>query len=160
MKNILENVQYLVELKINQLKEMQKEKQELIDTCNKMIEMYRGKVYGYQEEIEKAENQLKTAIISMIPNDEYKETKTQFSYKAPSGQVVIKKETEKIVLNKEFDEKEIPEDYIKIKKSVDWINFKKKLIVQNEKVVNKETGEIIESCNVEKIPEEIKLKIT
>lgn len=159
----MESINTLVEFKVRELIEMKEEIQEEMYTCENMIKFYQEKIKNYQEEIEKAENQVKSEIMAMVPEKDYKKAKTQVSYKFPSGQLIRKKKTEKIILNKEFDETEIPPNFIKTKitKAVDWINFKKKLVISNEKIVNVETGEIItKSCDIEKMSEEIKLKIT
>ena len=155
----MENINTLVEFKVDEFKKKQEEKQDLIYTCENMIKFYQEKIKNYQEEIEGAENQVKAEIMAMVPEKDYKSTKTQLSYKFPSGQLIRKKPTEKIILNKKFYEKEIPPESIKVTvtKAVDWINFKKKLVISHGKVVNKETGEVLlYSCDIDKAPEEIK----
>lgn len=155
----INNMQFTAELKITEFKQLKEEKTALIDTCKKMIEMYQEKIFGYEDSINKAEDNLKAELFAMIPHEAFKQTKTQFSYKTPSGQIIRKKQQQSIKLKSEYNEDEIPQEFIKVSRSVKWADFKKTLIINDGKVVNKDTGEIIESCDIELSPEEFKIKI-
>lgn len=96
----------------------------------------------------------------------FKETKTQKKYKLVSGELVIKKPTVKIeVLDRDkliqYAENSA-QDYIKVKKDVDWAGLKKLLEIDEDKVINKETGEIIgdlEGLTVKEIGETFEIKL-
>lgn len=94
-----------------------------------------------------------------------KETKTQKSYKLPSGTLKLKKakvdfKHDKAKLLKEAEELNLV-DYIKIKKDFDWANFKKGLAINGTSIVDKETGEVIEldGLTVVEKPEEFSVEV-
>lgn len=155
----MEDINILVELKIVDFKNYKEEKLRLINTCNEMIKLYQEKILEYKDNIHDEEEKVKEQLFNLIPESDFKETATQWSYKAPSGQFIHKKETENIKLKTDIDMDLINDEYIKIKKSIDWINLKKRLIIDDEKVINKETGEIIDYCEIEKKESEFKIKL-
>lgn len=77
-----------------------------------------------------------------------KETKTQMTYKLPSGTLKVKKE--QAVIEKDdaallqLLKKEYPE-LVKVREVPDWAEFKKKLSIEGNSILNTETGEIIEA---------------
>jgi hypothetical protein len=155
----MENINFIAEMKINEFKMMKEEKEKLINTCVDMINYYTDKLNSYKNDISESEEKLKQELICMIPESDYKQTKTQSSYKTPSAKIIKKMETKQIKLSDDYKESEIAEEYIKVKRSVDWINFKKILDIAGDNVINKETGEIIESCRIEIKPAETSIKI-
>lgn len=94
-----------------------------------------------------------------------KETKTQMKYSLPSGNLILKKPKEKFDYDKEKllveAKKNKMRDYIKIKEDFDWAEFKKGLKIENNSIVNKETGEVIEMEGLKVItkPGEFKVEI-
>jgi hypothetical protein len=147
------------ELIVNDFKEVKLENEKLIITCENMIARYQEKILEYKGNIENAEESLKQKLFSMIPEEDYKETRTQYTYKTPSCKLTRKKAFKTIALKTDYIEKEIPKEFIKIKKSVDWINFKKDLVIEGESIINKTTGEIIESCEIKNNLESFKIKL-
>lgn len=77
-----------------------------------------------------------------------KETKTQMTYKLPSGTLKVKKEQPVIEKDDaallQLLKKEYPE-LVKVREVPDWAEFKKKLAIEGNSILNKETGEIIEA---------------
>ncbi len=45
------------------------------------------------------------------------------------------------------EENQDMQEYIKIKKDFDWAGFKKQLDIRGDKIISKETGEIIENAH-------------
>lgn len=87
-----------------------------------------------------------------------KKTKTQETYKLPSGRLVKKFKNPKIVRDDEklveWLERSGMTDLVKIKKSADWATLKKETEVVGERVVSKHTGEVIEGVTaIEQAPE-------
>ena len=52
----------------------------------------------------------------------------------------------------------VDEQYIKTTKKIDWVEFKKLLEVSGDKVINKDTGEIVEGCSVTEKAGEFQIK--
>lgn len=94
-----------------------------------------------------------------------KETKTQKTYTLLSGNLVLKKP----FIALEHDDtkilqwaKENGKEYVKEVPKLDWNNMKKNLIVdENNKIINKSTGEIlsIEGLSTKENPEKFDIKI-
>lgn len=61
----------------------------------------------------------------------------------------------------EADKHENMQEYIKMKKYFDWAEFKKKLDINGNHIIDKETGEIveIEGLKLETKPEEFKVEV-
>lgn len=94
-----------------------------------------------------------------------KETKTQLSYKLPSGVLKMKKskldfDYDKDKLLSYAKESEL-KDLIKTSESFAWAEFKKKLTVQGNSIINKETGEVleIEGLGIIEKPSEFKVEV-
>lgn len=153
------NINYLAETKVNEYKNDKAEKEKLIDTCKEMIAMYQDKILEYQNSIERLDNELKEFLFNIIPDEDFKETKTQLSYKFPSGQFIKKKPTKLIQLKQDCNMNVIPKEFIKIHESVNWIEYKKKLQIVDGNVIDKETGEIIDNCEIVNKPAEFRIKL-
>lgn len=148
-----------IEKKINEFKLKKMENERLISTCKDMINHYKEKIFEYENSNINLEEGLKKELFEIIPQNSMKESKTQLSYKVPSGTFIKKFPKDVLKLKEKYNESEIPEHFIKVTRSVDWINFKKNLIIENDLVINIDTGEIVECCNIEKKPEQFVLKI-
>ena len=77
------------ELIVNDFKEVKLENEKLINTCESMIAKYQEKISEYKSNIENAEESLKQKLFNMIPEDDYKETRTQYTYKTPSCKLIV-----------------------------------------------------------------------
>jgi len=145
------NNDYQMEKLLVELKEFTEEKERLMLVAKKMIEEYQDKINMYQEQILQKEQYTKDVIYSLIEIDKMKDTKTQKSYQLVSGKVIIPKDKYTIKLKSEYDESKIPEEYITVKRSVNWGEYKKQLNIHGNEVINKETGEIVDNVEIEKV---------
>jgi len=116
-----------------------------------------NRIEEYESEISVAESELKNVLKDYMSQIETKETKTQFSYKLPSAQLIYKKPSLDIVKCEETLLKNIDEKYIKTTKKVDWANFKKTISVIGENAVD-EDGVVIEGLSVVEKEGEFKIK--
>lgn len=95
-----------------------------------------------------------------------KDTKTQKTYALPSGKLVLKKDKEDFKLDKEKvlnyikENKEEYREFIKTKEDLAWGDLKKNLIIDDGKIVDKSTGEVleIEGLDIEIKPGEFEIK--
>lgn len=134
---------------IEELKEFKADKERLIDICKAKMAEYAEKIGTYEMEIKTKEEWTKEQLFGMIEQDKMKETKTEFNYKLPSGKVFIKKDKQDIKLKSNYNESEIPERFLKVERSVKWGDFKKILKIEGDQVVNTQTGEILDSVEIE-----------
>lgn len=127
----------VVDNKISQLQEaLEKEKEQ----AEKNINFFTGKLAQY---------------FATVPK---KKTKTQESYKLPSGRLVKKYRNPEFIRKDEELVKWLEEnnmtELIKIRKSANWAKLKKKAQVAGDKVVLEDTGEVINGVKaVERNPE-------
>lgn len=93
-----------------------------------------------------------------IPEKNLKTTKTQKQYKLPSGTIKLKYRGPEFKRDEEelikWAEQRGKNEFIKIKKSFDWATYKKNVLIDNNKAIDAETGEIIDGIAViEREPE-------
>ena len=146
-KVALRRYEIAVNNKVSQLQLKLKKEQE---KAYREIEFFESKLREYFETVQ----------------DKARDTKTQKVYKLPSGSLKMKKEVvtfdyDKEKLVKVAEKYENMQDYIKIKKDFDWAEFKKNLVINDEDIVNKETGEIveIEGLRLETKPSEFSVEV-
>ncbi len=71
------------------------------------------------------------------------------SYKLPNGTLQMRKKAAKLERNDtQLLEIARPLGLIKVKESLDWAEFKKRLIIDGYKVIDKESGEVLDAIRV------------
>ena len=160
--NPLLNPLSIVEIKINEYKEFTKEIDNKLSSIDELINYYKMKKNMIENDIKNYEDKLNEEIRNLLNIEDFKETKTQLSYKLISGKFIIKKKDKKIVVIDEkslldFLEKEKSNEYIRTKKEVNWSEYKKNLHIDSFDNIVDQYGEIISSCKVETIPEKTSL---
>lgn len=157
MENI--NNDLIIEKMLVELKEHNTDRDRLIEISKTMMNEYKLKIEKYEQEKKEKEEFVLSQISGLLEDMKLKETKTQFSYKLPSGQIIKKKAEKVIKLNKDVNKNIIPTEFLKVETSVNWMELKKTLAIDGELIVNKDTGEIIDYCSIETKPEEMKIKL-
>ena len=148
---------------ISKIKEAEMERDRLIMLASEQIADLEEQIEEFKKKCNNDTAYLKSRLAVYLDTVKTKETKTQRSYRLISGTLVFKKPSVKIghddeKLLKYFEENGDTE-YIKIKKSIDWAEFKKHLAIMDDNtIVNTETGEIIEACTVEDVPASFDIK--
>ena len=144
------------------LKEEKEEMERITELCKKMIQ-------EYQEQIEEAENAYnskvsyyKEQLLSYFNNVKTKKTKTQESYKLPSG--TLKRKFAKVDFQKDDETlthwvKCNADKFVKIKETVDWANFKKELTLTGDNTVVTVDGEVVEGVLIVEKPETFDIDI-
>jgi phage host-nuclease inhibitor protein Gam len=87
-----------------------------------------------------------------LPESAIKATKTQKSYKLPSGVLKLKQKNPEIIRNDDALLQWVKQNkprFIKIKESVDWAGLKELTQIAGDKIVDIQTGEIIDGVYVE-----------
>jgi hypothetical protein len=132
-----------------------------IKICEEQVRKYQEKIEEYKLNIENESNRLKNDIeISLRSNHiDMRETKTQRVYQTPSIKYIHKLAKKDIKLIDNVDIYEIPIDYIKMEEKILWNEFKKTLFIENGKVLSKDTGEIIDICEIIEKDEKVEVKI-
>ena len=159
------NVRTVIEHKVNELKESISKNEELLSAANEMVEYYKMQVDRIKNNMD-AVRRLKTQeIASLLKDEDYRETQTQYIFDLIDGKVVKKKATQKInvvdkekVINFIKNNEDNVEGYIEYREHLKWVDYKKQLNIAGNEVINNESV-IVEGCEVEDVPESIELKI-
>lgn len=135
---------------IEQIQELEQEQEKLEAIYAAKQELLKFQYEQASNKCQKDIDNLKFLLKILAGQVPYKETKTQRKVKLLAGDVVIKKESKKIAHNDKkllewaIENKE--EEYIKRKEtlSFDYTSFKKDLKIDNDKIINLNTGEVVE----------------
>ena len=149
------------ENKIQELKEVQEDKERLLAICDLKISEYKALKEEHEAKFNGKEEDILNSLKGYALNQNLKETKTQGSYQLPSAKLVIKKEAEKIV---KYDEAILIDmfkntEYVQKKQveSLAWVELKKTLTIAGDVVVDK-NGEILDGVKIERTPERFEVK--
>jgi len=139
---------------LNKIAEEKAETQRMINVANSMIMKYQEKIEVYQNQFESKTAYLKEQLRQYFETVPHKETKTQETYKLPSGTLKLKKQNPEYIR----DEEKLLEwvkanklSYVKTKESVDWVELKKELKFVDDKALT-EDGEIVDGVTVSERP--------
>ena len=126
-----------------------------VDKINQIKEVLDQEKKKMQNEISFFESKIREYIETV----KMKETKTQKTYSLPAGKIIIKKDKSDFKIDKEKVLESIKalegyKEYVKVKEDLAWGDLKKNLIIDNENIIDKVTGEVLE---VDGLDIEIKL---
>lgn len=130
-----------------------------IDVCMVEVLRYQEKIRIYEERKKSTAAWMRTQLVKYFNSKEkdIKGTKTQKVYSLPDGKLVLKlaktefvKDEEKLLSHIKTNDLK----YLKSKtvESVDWASYKKILEIKENRVINKDTGEILDCIRVEETP--------
>lgn len=137
---------------LKKISEEKAEMQRYVNICQTMINEYQTKIQQVQEQFKNKTSYLKNQLALYFETIEPKKTKTQESYKLPSG--ILKKkypgpefvrDEEKLI---EWLKNSNMNDLIKTKELADWATLKKSIKVSGDKAIT-EDGEVIEGIEVQ-----------
>lgn len=128
------------------------EMQGYIETCESMISKYKEKIIDRKEKYEKKTSFLKFQLEQYFNSVNHQKTKTQESYKLPSGTLKLKYSNQQFIRDDEKLVESLKQiglnEYIKTVEKPDWSGLKDKIVVAEDKVLTPD-GEIIEGIRVE-----------
>jgi hypothetical protein len=118
-----------------------------IDTLQEKLQKENDK----EEQIINNRNFLLAEYFNSLDDSFKKSTKTQQKYRLPSGSIIKKYpspkfERDNLQLTNWVENANLP--FIKVKKECDWANLKKVVEVAGDKVIYKETGEVVDGVFV------------
>jgi hypothetical protein len=146
---------------LNKIAEEKAEMQRMINVANSMIIKYQEKIEVYQKQFENKTTFLKEQLRQYFETVPHKSTKTQETYKLPSGTLKLKKQNPEYIR----DEEKLLEwvkanklSYVKTKESVDWAELKKELNFVDDKALT-EDGEIVDGVTVSERPSVFEIEL-
>jgi putative lipase involved disintegration of autophagic bodies len=151
---------------LTDIKELQADESRFEIIANAKIQQIKEDLQKKKESIGNAVQLKKDMLRAYFLQVPHKASKTQETYKLLSGTLIRKNPSTKIeVADREkliqYAETSA-QDYIKIKTDVDWAGFKKVLDIDGDKVINKETGEVLgelEGLTVKEVGEIFDIKL-
>ena len=142
---------------LSKIREEKAEAQRLINVCESQILFYETEAEKAKDSLEQKTGYLKTLLLDYFGRVPHKKTKTQESYKLPSGTLKLKfpgpkYERDDTKLVRWLKDRQMT-DFVEVKESPKWGELKKVTKTAGDKVVS-EDGEVIEGVTaVERAPE-------
>lgn len=146
---------------LNKIAEEKAETQRMINVANSMIMKYQEKIEVYQNQFENKTTFLKEQLRQYFETVPHKSTKTQETYKLPSGTLKLKKQNPEYIRDEEkllIWAKVNNPVHVKVKESVDWVELKKELKFVDDKALT-EDGEIVDGITVSERPSVFEIDI-
>jgi len=148
---------------LTKIKELTAEKDRMITCIDDMLNMYHEKREKTIEDFDRKKSYFVGKLFEYSNKVEMAETKTQYSYRLPSGSLVVKKP--KMVFNHDDEaltnwlKANAENELIEVKEKPRWAEVKKKLSVIGGAVIFSETGEVVEGVSATEEPESFEVKI-
>lgn len=166
IEDIAKMESWKIDRMIEEIKENNAELERLKEIRDKRIEEINERYRQQEDKILKKNHFILTTLkqYAFIRKDILKETKTQFKLPMLSGDVIIKKSIPKVAKPSKDRIKEIervyPDFIEKVEdKKINWKELKKKLIINENRVIDSETGEdVTDVFKIEENEEEVIIK--
>ena len=134
----------------------------LTSLCESKIQDLQAKIKDYKGKYENSTSYLKNQLQTYFQTVDRKTTKTQETYKLPSGTLKKKYGTYDYIREDETFIKWLKNngytDKIKVVETPDWKEFKKNLIIDKDKLITVD-GEVVEGVKVELKPDTFDVEV-
>lgn len=152
----------LAEWALTKIKQERIEAQRLDDVCDNQIEFYKEKKEHNKDQLEQKTNFLTSKLYEYFSRVNHHGTKTQETYKLPSGTLKLKHPKPKYNIDNDKLVKWLKtrgmKDYIKIEEIPKWNELKKNVVTTDQSVVD-ENGEIVDGIEITETQPEFKVDI-
>lgn len=139
------------EMVILEIREIEAERNRLVEDCTGVIENYQAIM---KREIDRAAEKiarLEFVLQRYFETVPHQATKTQETYRLPTGKLKLKLAAERMVPDNEALMNVYPA-FVVQKPDFQWGELKKRLSIVDGKVIDTETGEFVEAVAVEAVP--------
>lgn len=146
---------------LDKIREAQAEYRRFEMVINDKISQLQVALAAEKEKMERETGFFQNKLCEYFETVPRKASKTQEVYKLPSGRLVKKYKQPKIERDEEklvawLEKNQMPE-LVKIKKLADWVTLKKETEIVGERVISKNTGEVIEGVTA--VPQNPEFKV-
>jgi hypothetical protein len=152
----------LAEWALTKIKAEKEDMERLVAICEKKIEEYEEKIRLFKQQYENSSSFLKSHLNQYFQTVPHKKTKTQETYKLPSGTLKLKFKGPEYVRDDEKLVKWLKDNghkgLVKVKESADWAGLKGQVTVKGENVLSPE-GEIIDGVTAVARPPEFIVEV-
>lgn len=155
----------LADWALDKIKEVESEFKRFESVAKEKISLLQIKLDKEKEQMENNRSFFESKLREYFEEVDKKETKTQLSYKLPSGNLKMKKGKMDFDVDRkkllEYAKENKLEELVKVSESFAWADFKKELAIQGNIIVKKETGEVveIEGLSITEKPSEFKVEV-
>lgn len=133
---------------LTKIRENNAEKDRLIAVCNKQIDFYICKKAEYERRCELDNAFFEGSLHAYFESVPHKTAKTQETYKLPSGTLKLKLPDPEWKHKDELLMAAYPA-FVESKPNLKWAELKKRLKAVDGKVIDSETGEVVEAVTLE-----------
>jgi hypothetical protein len=151
----------LAEWALTKIAETTAEAQRLINVCQVKAAEYQVKIQGYKEKLDKDTSYFKGQLQKYFLTVPHQSSKTQETYKLPSGTLKLKYPQPKFVYDDEkllmYFRQHNYGDFIKTEATPKWAEFKKTIAVNGTTVIDAATGEIVDCVIAQERPAEFEV---
>ena len=161
-EGFLINNDKLAEWALKKLSEEKAESQRMVNICLTFIGDYQFKIEQYNKTLESKTAYLKEQLRQYFESVPHKESKTQETYKLPSGILKKKFGTPEFKVDNEKLVKSFKDlgliSYIKTEEKAQWGEFKKIATISSDKVLTTD-GEIVDGVTVSERPDTFEIEV-
>jgi len=152
----------LAEWAVCKISEDKAEFQRLINVCETKVLEYQEKIRKYQEQLDRKTSGLKGCLMAYFETVPHKATKTQETYKLPSGTLKKKYGTPEYKVDNEKLVKWLKDagmnDFIKTEEKAQWGELKKTVTVSFDKILTAD-GEVIDGVTAQDRPDSFEVEL-
>jgi hypothetical protein len=149
------NNDMLAEWALGKIAEEKEETERLTSICRLKVFEYEEKIQQYKKQLETKTAYFRGQLQQYFESVPHKATKTQESYKLPSGTLKLKLTSPEFVRDEEAFTQYLKDnhftEFIKVKETADWGAFKKIVAIIGNKVVDS-NGSIVEGITLVERP--------
>lgn len=136
---------------LRKIRERAAERDRILETSWEIIESYKGVIQTESNRAAEEIAGLEGMLLRYFETVEHQTTKTQETYRLPTGKLKLKVASERMVPDNEALVSTYPA-FVVQKSDVQWGELKKRLSIVDGKVIDTETGEFVEAVAVEAVP--------
>ena len=136
---------------LRKIRERAAERDRILETSWEIIESYKGVIQTESDRAAEEIAGLEGMLLRYFETVEHQTTKTQETYRLPTGKLKLKIASERMVPDYEALMTAFPPFVIQ-KPDFQWCELKKRLSIVDGKVIDTETGEFVEAVTVEAVP--------
>ena len=144
---------------LRKIRERASERDRILETSWEIIESYKAVI---QTEADRAADEiagLEGMLLQYFATKEHQATKTQETYRLPTGKLKMKLAFERMVPDEEKLITAYP-DFTERKPTLKWGELKKRLAIADGKVLDTETGEVVEGVSLETVPPKFSVEVS
>ena len=136
---------------LRRIRERASERDRILETSWEIIESYKAVIQVESDRAAEEIAGLEGLLMQYFATVEHTATKTQETYRLPTGKLKMKLAFERMLPDEETLITAFP-DFTERKPSLKWGELKKRLQIVDGKIIDTETGEIVQGISVETVP--------